>query len=76
MTQGCPKRLAGQGTEPRVCANATQLEGCYAQELETTWEMQCPEGEHRELAEGTPHNPNPQGHQDSNTLNKICVMIN
>lgn len=59
MTQDCWEWLAGQGTEPRVCAHATQLEGCYAQELETTWEMQCPEDEHRELAEGTPRDPQP-----------------
>lgn len=59
LTQGCREELAGQGKEPHVCATATQLVGCCAQDLGTTWERQCPEGEHRELAQGAPHDPQP-----------------
>lgn len=77
LDSGLPKKAGRTGYRATcLCANATQLEGCYAQELETTWEMQCPESEHRELAKGAPHDPQPPRPQDSNTLNKIHVMIN
>lgn len=78
-------RVAGKGRQGRVQSHVSvstppNWRCCYAQELEPTWEMQCPEGEHRELAEGAPSwSPTPslaQGHQDRNTLNAICVMMN